>query len=95
LARHERTRRFERDWRALTDEQRERFRQAFLRLDADLGKGRFRAGLRVKRVAGTDAILEMTWAPNGRATFQYGESGEKEPHLIWRRIGTHEVFRRP
>lgn len=85
MARHQRTRRFERDWQALTNEQRERFRQAFQRLDED----------EVKRVAGTGAILEMTWAPDGRATFEYGESEEKEPHLIWRRIGTHDVFRRP
>lgn len=95
MARHERTRRFERDWQALTNEQRQRFRQAFQRFGEDLLKGRFRAGLRVKRVAGTDAILEMTWAPDGRATFEYGASEEKEPYLIWRRVGTHEVFRRP
>jgi hypothetical protein len=38
----------------------------------------------------------MTWAPNGRATFSYGRSivGD-EPHVIWRRIGTHEILREP
>lgn len=92
---HERTSRFERDWQALTGEQRERFRRAFPRFHADLAKRRFRAGLRVRRVAGTDGVFEMTWAPDGRATFQYGTSEDQEPHIIWRRIGTHDVFRRP
>ena len=38
----------------------------------------------------------MTWAPDGRATWQYGE--EKIPgikHVIWRRIGTHDIFSPP
>lgn len=33
---------------------------------------------------------------NGRATFAYGE--EQSPgqaHIIWRRIGSHDIFRRP
>ena len=47
-------------------------------IDEDLAKRSFRAGLRVKRVAGTAAIFEMTWAPDGRATFEYGASDEKE-----------------
>jgi len=38
----------------------------------------------------------MTWAPGGRATFSYGVSvvGD-QPHLIWCRIGTHDILRRP
>jgi hypothetical protein len=32
----------------------------------------------------------------GRATFEYAaEVRPGEPHVIWRRIGTHSVFRRP
>lgn len=32
----------------------------------------------------------MTWAADGRATFEYGqEIRPGEPHIIWRRIGTH------
>ncbi len=63
---------------------------------ADLRAGRFRRGLRVKAVQGAAGIFEMTWAPDGRATFQYGE--ERRPgdrHVIWRRIGTHDVFVQP
>jgi hypothetical protein len=92
---HERTRRFERDWKAPAPTERDRFRTAFRRFDEDLAKGTFRAGLRVKRVEGTDSIFEMTWAPDGRATFEYGSPQGKGAHVIWRRIGQHDVFRRP
>ena len=92
---HERTRRFERDWKALTDTDRDRFRVAFRRFDTDLSAGTFRPGLRVKRVEGTDHIFEVTWAPDGRATFEYGSPQGKGAHVVWRRIGRHEVFRRP
>lgn len=90
-----RTRRFERDWKALTADDRARFRTAFERFDMDLVAGRFRPGLRVKRIQGTDDVFEMTWAPDGRATFEYGTPAGKGAHVIWRRIGRHDVFRRP
>jgi hypothetical protein len=92
---YERTRRFERDWKALTEADRKRSRTAFQRFDADLASGSFRSGLRVKRVGGTDAIFEMSWAPDGRATFEYGTGQGEGAHVIWRRIGRHDVFRRP
>jgi hypothetical protein len=92
---YERTRRFERDWKALNEEDRDRFGSAFKRFDSDLAAGTFRPGLRVKRVEGTDSIFEMTWAPDGRATFEYGTSEGTGAHVIWRRIGRHDVFRRP
>lgn len=57
---------------------------------------RFRKSLRVKGVRGAPNVFEMTWAPDGRATFQYGDEEVKgEPHVIWRRIGTHDVLGRP
>lgn len=92
---HERTRRFERDWKSLSEADRNRFRVAFRRFDADLETGSFRSGLRVKRVEGTDSAFETTWAPHGRATFEYGTSEGRGAHVIWRRIGRHGVFRRP
>jgi hypothetical protein len=47
----------------------------------------------VQRASGVD---ELTWAPNGRATFQYGEELRLgQPHVIWRRIGTHDIFDEP
>lgn len=92
---YERTRRFERDWKALEAPDRDRFRTAFKRFDADLEAGTFRRGLRVKRIQGTDSIFEMTWAPDGRATFEYGTPAGGGAHVIWRRIGRHDIFRRP
>lgn len=91
----ERTERFERDWSTLDEADRARFRQAVRRFVTDLPSRRFRPGLRVKRVQGTSEIFEMTWAPDGRATFQFGEGRERGAHVIWRRIGRHDVLDRP
>jgi hypothetical protein len=47
-------------------------------------------------VEGAEGIFEMTWAPDGRATFQYGQSIKAgEPHVIWRRVGSHDIFSTP
>lgn len=92
----ERTARFDRDLRALTPEQRRRFAGAVKKFVADLESGTFRKGLRVKGIQGADGIFEMTFAGDGRATFQYGEERSPgDPHVIWRRVGTHEVFSTP
>lgn len=62
----------------------------------DLKAGRFRPGLRVKRVVATKSVWEMTWAPDGRATFEYGpELRPGEQHVMWRRVGTHDIFHAP
>ena len=56
----------------------------------------FAPQLRVKRVQGHPGVWEITWAADGRATFSYGaEVIPGHPHIIWRRIGTHDIFRRP
>ncbi len=85
------------DWADLTPQQREAFRRAVAKLIDDLRARRgVRAGLRVKRVQGAPGIYELTWAPDGRATFSYGRSiVEGEAHIVWRRIGTHDVLREP
>lgn len=91
------TPRFDRDWKHLTSDSRARFRRVVANeFVPDLTTGVFRAGLRVKGVEAAPNVFEMTWAPDGRATFSYGSSQRPgEPHVIWRRIGTHEVFRDP
>ena len=63
----------------------------------DLARGgRPRSGLRVKGVQGAPGIFELTWAPDGRATFQFGKSiREGQPHIIWRRVGGHEILNAP
>jgi len=91
----ERTARFDRDWDQLDGAERARFRQAAGRFVEDLRIGRFRRGLRVKGVGGADGVFEMTWAPDGRATFEYGPGRPSGAHVIWRRIGRHGILRRP
>ncbi len=88
---------FWRDWARLAPEQRAAFLVAIDKLVADLRAGAGpRAGLRVKGVRGSPGVYELTWAPDGRATFSYGRSVVgAEPHVIWRRIGTHEILREP
>lgn len=63
----------------------------------DLDSGRTpRPSLRVKRLVTFEGIWEMTWAADGRATFEYGAPVRPgQPHIIWRRIGTHDIFRNP
>ena len=61
---------------------------------ADLKSGKFRKGLRIKSIQGAEGIFEMTWAKDGRATFEYGtQLRANEPHVIWRRCGTHAILR--
>lgn len=53
----------------------------------------FRKGLRIKKFQSMPGVFEMTWAKNGRALFRYGNPiipGEK--HIIWIRVGTHDIF---
>lgn len=78
----------------LTPEQQEAFRKAVDAFIEDLRRSvGFRKGLRVKRIRRSNGVWEMTWAPDGRATWQYGEEMRPgEPHIIWRRIGTHSVL---
>ena len=90
--------RFTADLQHLTPAQRQRFRRVVL--DAfvpDLRTGcRFRPGLRIKGVRRAPGVFELTWDGNGRATWQYGpEIVHGERHIVWRRIGGHNVFTGP
>jgi hypothetical protein len=91
------TDRFQRDWADLAPAQQASFKTAVSHFVADLKSGDgFRKGLRIKRVRRTTDAWELTWAPNGRATWQYGPDMKPgEPHIIWRRIGTHDIFQNP
>jgi hypothetical protein len=83
------------DWDGLSESDQKAFLVALQKFIADLRAGKFRRGLRVKRVEGTD-VFEMTWADDGRATFEYGpEVRNGEAHIVWRRIGGHLILRRP
>ena len=93
----ERLPRFDKDWAGLSPAEQQRFRRAVASFITDLSAGRpFRQGLRVKRVKSTSDAWEMTFAPDGRATWQYGrEIRLGEPHVVWRRVGSHTIFKRP
>jgi len=84
-------------WKALSPADGEQFRAAIAAFVEDLGAGHgFRPGLRVTGVRGRRGVYAITWAPDGRATFSYGASlQEGEPHINWRRIGTHSIFSQP
>lgn len=87
---------FLRDFERLNGEQQEAFIAAVGKFVIDLKAGRFRTGLRVKAIRGAPGIFEMTWAQDGRATFQYGsEQRAGEVQIIWRRCGTHDILSKP
>ncbi len=79
---------FWRDWDRLTPQQQREFRRAVQQFITDLkggGQG-FHPRPRVKRVQGGPGVWEMSWAPDGRATFQYGEEVHQgQAHVVWRR----------
>jgi hypothetical protein len=90
--------RFGSDFARLSPEQQAAFLVAVQQFVDDLNRDDrvFRNGLRVRGIQGATGILEMTWAPDGRATFEYGdELAAGTPHIIWRRVGSHDVFKRP
>lgn len=88
--------RFRAEFQALTPAQQTAFLLAVTEFVEDLKTRKFRKGLRVKGVKGAPGVFEMSWARDGRATFQYGEAViEGEAHVIWRRIGTHVIFGEP
>ena len=93
---YERTGRFDRDWDALSPSDRGRFREMVTKFVADLESGRFRPGIGVKPIEGPSNVYEVAFAPEGRATWEYGEPvlGD-QTHVIWRRVGTQSLLGRP
>lgn len=89
--------RFSADFKRLTPLQQVAFLVAVSQFVEDMRSGgSFRKGLRVKGIKGTSGLFEMTWADDGRAIFEYGvEVTPGEAHVVWRRVGTHAVFKRP
>lgn len=89
---------FYREYLRLNAGQRERFLRAVAGLVTALALSPpdFPPHLRVKRVQGHIGVWELTFAPDGRATFAYGdEVVAGEAHVIWRRIGNHSIFDSP
>jgi len=91
-----RTARFRREFRRLDPARQRAFLAMVERFVNSLVRGQFDPTLRVKRVQGTRDVWEVSWAPDGRATFSYGpEVRTGQAHVIWRRVGTHRVLEDP
>ena len=89
--------RFRADFERLSPAQQAAFLIAVQQFVDDIQHGRpFRKGLRVKGIQGATGIFEMTWTPDGRATFEYGDEViDGETYVVWRRVGSHAVFETP
>ncbi len=96
---YDRTDTFKADYRRLSPDDRAAFKEAARKFVEDLEHlphGQFRGSLRVKSVQGARGIFETWEGADGRATFQYGpEVTEGAPHIIWRRVGGHEILGSP
>lgn len=87
---------FAREFDCLSQEQRRAFRVAVGKLVDALKDGREPPrSLRLKRVQGTKEVWELSYSGDGRATFRYGpEQAPGETHVIWIRVGGHEILGR-
>lgn len=86
------------DWKKLTPEQQRRLLSQLKEFKEDLDRGGpIRGSLRVHPMRGYPGIWEMTWDGNdGRATFHFGpEQKPGKRHIVWRRIGGHEIYDNP
>lgn len=96
---HERTQRFVRDFERLNEDEAELFLSVVLDefVPALVAGPPYPGGLRIKGVQATDGVWEMTWEyHNGRATFAFGQQIHAgEVHIIWRRVGGHDIFSDP
>jgi hypothetical protein len=86
-----------REYRALSHQDKLAFRRARDRFVAALMADRIpEAGLGIEEMAGHPHIYEFHFSGGGRATFHYGTSARgRNAHVIWRRIGGHEIYREP
>lgn len=100
----ERTPQFDADIRRLSQDEYELFRKVAREVFSPAAdrialdpSAKWPAKLRVRVVQGTRGIFEMTWSfagPDGRATFEL-VTVDDELRVRWRRVGGHQIFRRP
>jgi hypothetical protein len=52
--------------------------------------------LGVKHMTNRPNVMEFAWDSDGRCTWHYGLPVEPDKvHVVWRRIGTHQIFNDP
>ena len=81
-----RTERFQKDFRGLPGDVQERAVKALALLAAN----RRHPSLQVKKMEGAPGVWELRVSDNDRMTFHVVEEG-----VLLRRIGTHDILRRP
>ena len=60
------------------------------------GIPRFPRRLGVTPMVNQPGIMELAWAADGRATWRYGTPRRPQTfHIIWRRIGSHDIYSDP
>lgn len=101
---YERTERFKRDYRKLSERDRQEFKRVVLEVFKPALKSRqegsgagWPPALRIKGVEGAPGVWEMTWSftdPDGRATWEWIKI-DGETAVRWRRVGSHAVFVAP
>jgi hypothetical protein len=89
--------RFGREYLALSRRESATFRRARDRFIAALqAKRPLEAGLGIREMSGHPGVYEFRFSAGGRATFHYGKPViPGEAHVIWRRIGGHEIYQEP
>jgi hypothetical protein len=73
------------------------FKEAVMRFVVALKEGRLPdPGLGIRQMTNHPGIYEFHYSRSGRATFHYG-SADRGPDalVVWRRIGGHEIYRKP
>ncbi len=88
--------RFLAEFHRLSPAQQAAFLRAVSLFREGLESGSFHPRLRMKGYKSESGMFEMTWARDGRALWRYGEPvpGKPGPHIVWLRIGTHDIFER-
>ena len=85
--------RFLREFRRMSTAQQLAFLRVVSQFVSDLGGGTFRPSLRVKKFTSVPGAWELSWGADRRALFRYGEPVRAgHAHVIWLRIGTHDIF---
>lgn len=100
---------FQADYRRLSEDSKDKFRTAVRAFNAAADRfvetrdpSSWPANLRVKAIPNAPGVLEMTWSfsgPDGRATWEWitvaDVDGSAWPAVRWRRLGGHQIFRKP
>ncbi len=97
--------RFWSDYESLSSDQKHQFiraRDEFVAIMQEWERAGYRGTphfprhLGVKPLKGYRNIWELAWAPDGRCTWEYGAPQRDDRcHVIWRRIGSHNIYDDP